>query len=276
MLLVLLLGGLAWQNVPGHGEVVTSFKDACPQFFFRETPPSIGLEPPCPARICQRYKNQYRFATLYDRDNRIPVYSAYIYNPGTAKRPSTWRVEPQLIDFTFQPDMETEWTLLQEHSAHEEALEGSQAVLRDYKNLTGFNRGHLNPNSHQPDLDAKASTFTLTNIVPQHINLNGGAWNNYEQSTMASKTEGCKETFAVVGAVPGNNFIAKGRVNKPSHVWSAACCVIDNNHLRSWAIIARNDENVVLTLTLGELERKLAELYNRNDIFLFDSDCPRE
>ncbi|XP_061438646.1 endonuclease domain-containing 1 protein-like [Rhineura floridana] len=276
MLLVLLLAGLAWQNVPGHGEVVTSFKDACPQFFFRETPPSIGLEPPCPARICQRYKNQYRFATLYDRDNRIPVYSAYIYNPGTAKRPSTWTVEPQLIDLTFQPDMETEWTFLQKHSAHEEALEGSQAVLRDYKNLSGFNRGHLNPNSHQPDLDAKSSTFTLTNIVPQHINLNGGAWNNYEQSTMASKTEGCKETFAVVGAVPGNNFIAKGRVNKPSHVWSAACCVIDNNHLRSWAIIARNDENVVLTLTLGELERKLAELYNRNDIFLFDSDCPRE
>ncbi|XP_053263170.1 endonuclease domain-containing 1 protein-like [Podarcis raffonei] len=276
MLPILLLVAVCQLNSPGRAEVVTSFEDTCPQFFFRGTPPSIGLAPPHPARICQRYKNQYRFATLYDRDNRIPVFSAYIYNPGQAKRPNTWRIEPQLLDLALPPEMETEGSLLQERDDMQEALKGSQAVLLDYKNLTDFNRGHLNPNGHQPDRDAKTSTFTLTNIVPQYIKLNGGAWNHYEQSTMASKTEGCQETFAVVGAVPGESFIAKGRVNKPSHVWSAACCVIDNNHLRSWAIIARNDENAVQTLTLGELEEKLAELYNQIHISLFHSDCPRE
>nr|XP_060635668.1 endonuclease domain-containing 1 protein-like [Anolis sagrei ordinatus] len=276
MLLALLLIGVSWYGTPGNGEVVTSFEDTCPHFFFRGVPPSLGLVPSRPARICQRYKNQYRYATLYDKDNRIPVYSAYIYNPGTAKRPNTWMVEPQLVDSTLQNEMESEGSFLYDSSSKEQALRNSQAVLQDYKNLTDLNRGHLNPNGHQPDRDAKASTFSLTNIVPQNIKLNGGTWNNYEQTTMARNTEGCRETFAVVGAVPGNNYIAGGRVNKPSYMWSAACCVVDNNHMRSWAIIARNDENVVYTLTLGQLEDKLAEFYNRNSILLFDHDCPRE
>ncbi|KAL8222412.1 UNVERIFIED_CONTAM: hypothetical protein K2H54_075953 [Gekko kuhli] len=213
---------------------------------------------------------------MYDKANRIPVYSAYIYNPGTAKRPQNWMVEPQLVDLCLQPEMASEGAVLQRCRATETELRESQAVLQDYKNLTNYNRGHLNPNSHQPDLDAKKSTFTLTNIVPQYTKLNGGSWNNYEQQTMQSNTQGCKETFAVVGAVPGNNYIAGGRVNKPSYLWSAACCYIDNNHIRSWAIISRNDKDVVEDLTLGQLEEELAELYQLNGISLFHSDCPRE
>uniref|UniRef100_A0A8D0DJT5 ENDD1 protein n=1 Tax=Salvator merianae TaxID=96440 RepID=A0A8D0DJT5_SALMN len=275
-MLLLLLIGVCWHSAPGRGEVVTSFEDTCPQFFFRETPPSIEFGHSGYVQICQRYKNQYRYATLYDRNNRIPVYSAYLYNPGQAKRPKTWRIEPQLIDSTLQPEIETEYTLEQKTGVTEDALRQSQAVSNDYKNLIDFNRGHLNPNSHQPDVDAKTATFTLTNIVPQYIKLNGGSWNNYEQATMASNTQGCRETFAVVGAVPGNNFIAQGRVNKPGYMWSAACCVIDNNHLKSWAIIAQNDEDAVETLTLGQLEETLAKLYNLNNVLLFHSDCPRE
>lgn len=80
----------------GRGEVVTSFESSCPQFFFRETPPNEALEPESPAWICQRYKNQYYFATLYDRSRRIPVYSAYLYQPGSGTRPKTWLVEPQV------------------------------------------------------------------------------------------------------------------------------------------------------------------------------------
>ncbi|KFO94386.1 Endonuclease domain-containing 1 protein [Buceros rhinoceros silvestris] len=273
LLLLLVSASCLWL---GHSEVVTSFESSCPQFFFRETPPNEALEPENPAWICQRYKNQYYFATLYDRDRRIPVYSAYLYQPGSGKRPRTWLVEPQLMGAAYPKTVEREWTLLKYFNVSLEQLSKSQAILQDYKNLTGLNRGHLNPSGHHNDPSSKAVTFTLTNIVPQNEKLNGGAWNNYEQQTMIRNTQGCNTTYVIVGAVPGNNYIAKGRVNKPSHLWASACCEVDTKHRKAWAVIAENDKNEVQLLTLGELEDMLTQLYRRDQVSLFDSDCPRE
>ncbi|NXS46287.1 ENDD1 protein, partial [Balaeniceps rex] len=276
MLLLLLLQ--IWSSCLwlGRSEVVTSFESSCPQFFFRETPPNKALEPERPAWICQRYKNKYYFATLYDRTKRIPVYSAYLYQPGPGTRPKTWLVEPQLMGPTYPKTMEREWTLLNQFNVSLEQLRKSQAILQDYKNLTGLNRGHLNPSSHHPDSSSRTATFTLTNIVPQDEKLNGGAWNNYEQQIMIRRNQGCKTTYIVVGAVPGNNYIAKGRVNKPSHIWSSACCEVDSNHRKTWAVIAENDKNEVQLLTLRELEHTLTQLYRRGQVSLFDSSCPRQ
>ncbi|NXQ96158.1 ENDD1 protein, partial [Sagittarius serpentarius] len=276
MLLLLLLQISASCLWLGRSEVVTSFESSCPQFFFRETPPNEALEPESPAWICQRYKNQYYFATLYDKSRRIPVYSAYLYQPGPGKRPKTWLVEPQLVSPTYSKSMERERTLLGYFNISLEQLSKSQAILKDYKNLTGLNRGHLNPSGHHLDSSSRTATFTLTNIVPQDEKLNGGAWNNYEQQTMMRRTQGCNTTYAVVGAVPGNNYIAKGRVNKPSHIWASACCEVDTNHRKAWAVIAENDKNKVQLLTLGELEDALTQLYGGDQVSLFDRDCPRE
>ncbi|KAM6292388.1 endonuclease domain-containing 1 protein-like [Porphyrio hochstetteri] len=273
LLLLQVLASCLWL---GHSEVVTSFESSCPQFFFRETPPNEAIEPENPAWICQRYKNQYYFATLYDRDRRIPVYSAYIYQPGSGKRPKTWLVEPQLMGLTYPKTMEREWTLLNYFNVSLEQLSESQAILQDYKNLTGLNRGHLNPSGHHGDSSSRTATFTLTNIVPQDAKLNGGAWNNYEQQTMIRRTQGCNTTYVVVGAVPGNNYIAKGRVNKPSFLWSSACCEVDTNHRKAWGVIAENDKNEVQLLTLGTLEDVLTQIYGSSQVSLFDSDCPRE
>ncbi|NXX82667.1 ENDD1 protein, partial [Urocolius indicus] len=260
----------------GHGEVVTSFKSSCPQFFFRGTPPNAALVPESPAWICQRYQNHYYFATLYDKRKRIPVYSAYLYQPESGKRPNTWLVEPQLVGTSYPKTMEREWTLLNNFGVSLDQLKESQAINQDYKNLTGLNRGHLNPNGHHNSSSSRTATFTLTNIVPQNQKLNGGEWNNYEQQTMMKKTQGCTTTYVVVGAVPGNNYIAKGRVNKPSHIWSSACCEVNTNQRKSWAVIAENDKNEVELLTLGELEDRLTQLYGRGKVSLFDNDCPRE
>ncbi|KFV84092.1 Endonuclease domain-containing 1 protein [Struthio camelus australis] len=276
MLLLLLLqisGSCLWL---GRCEVVTSFESSCPQFFFKETPPNEALEPNSPARICQRYQNQYYFATLYDKDRRIPVYSAYLYQPGPGKRPKTWMVEPQLIGSVYPSTMEREWTLLKYFNVTSEQLSMNQAVLKDYKNLTGLNRGHLNPSGHHPDNRSRTATFTLTNIVPQNEKLNSGAWKNYEQQTMIKETQGCDTTYVIVGAVPGNNYIANGRVNKPSHLWSGVCCELDNNKRKAWAVIAENDRDNIQLITLGELEETLIKLYGRDQVSLFDRDCPRE
>ncbi|XP_074000748.1 endonuclease domain-containing 1 protein-like [Numenius arquata] len=274
MLLLLLLQVWASCLWLGHSEVVTSFQ-TCPQFFFRGTPPINGLQPNCPAWICQRYNNQYHYATLYDRCLRIPVYSAYLYQPGQGPRPKHWMVEPQLMGPNYSNNMQTETTLRNQSKVTLQQIMNSQAVSQDYTNLTGLNRGHLNPRCHQPNNNSITATFTLTNIVPQNQNLNGGAWSQYEVQTMANMSQGCTTTYVVVGAVPGNNYIANGRVNIPGYIWSSACCILRNNQRKTWAVIAVNGNNPVQVLTLGQLENRLTNLYRRGQVSLFHTDCPR-
>ncbi|XP_027559264.1 nuclease EXOG, mitochondrial-like, partial [Neopelma chrysocephalum] len=171
--------------------------------------------------------------------------------------------------------MKTEKTLREIYNVTSQQIGQNQAVNADYKNLRGLNRGHLNPSGHHNSESSKDATFTLTNIVPQNIRLNSGAWNDYEQNTMADKNKGCitNTTYVIVGAVPGNTSIANGRVNVPSHIWSGACCRMTTNQTKAWAAIVENKEKNVTLLTLGELEANLTNLYGKGNVSLFDSAC---
>ncbi|NXF72203.1 ENDD1 protein, partial [Sclerurus mexicanus] len=261
---------------PGHSELVPSFPSSFCPFFYGNTPPNNALQPNNPAWICQRYKNRYHYATLYDRKERIPVYSAYIYQPGPVKRPSPlWMIEPQLISQNYPKEMQTEMALMQKYKVSQQAIRRSQAVYGDYSNLKDLDRGHLSPAGHQNTQDSKIATFTLTNIVPQNSTLNKGAWKNYEEQTMAQKSQNCNLTYVIVGAVPGNTYISNGRVNVPSHIWSSACCKMNNNAMDAWGVIAQNNMNQVEILSLTDLEDRLSKLYKR-PVSLFHSDCPRK
>ena len=88
-----------------EGEVVDSFADSCPEFFIKDqnnrpVTPTVLVsrdqnEKPIYRQICQKYKGRYRYATLYDTHNRIPVYSAYLYTGYAKVKPkSTWMIEP--------------------------------------------------------------------------------------------------------------------------------------------------------------------------------------
>lgn len=86
---------LPWFGGLVLGEISNNFSQ-CLGFFYDKTPPkgisAAGYQP-----ICQRYKNQYRFASLYHRQHRAPLYSAYILSPADGKRPnSSWMYEPQV------------------------------------------------------------------------------------------------------------------------------------------------------------------------------------
>ncbi|XP_038010017.1 endonuclease domain-containing 1 protein-like [Motacilla alba alba] len=272
LLLLQVLASCLWL---GHSEVVKSFEE-CPQFFYAETTPNDALNPKNPALICQRFNNSYHYATLYDRDRRIPVYSAYKYQPGDAKKPPEWwMVEPQLIDKNSIPDMERDWILIEQKKFTSDQIKESQAVHNDYKGLKGLDRGHLSPSGHQFSRESMMATFTLTNVVPQDRSLNKGEWNAYELKTMSKKTKGCKTTYVITGAVPGNTYIAEERVNRPSHIWSAACCLGDEEPKDAWGAIAENNKNEVEELSLKELEKRLTELYG-GTVTLFSSACPRK
>ncbi|XP_064589927.1 endonuclease domain-containing 1 protein-like [Zonotrichia leucophrys gambelii] len=269
LLLLQVLASCLWL---GHSEVVTSF-GSCHGFFSDRIPPNNALNPQNPAWICQHFNNSYHYATLYDRDRRIPVYSAYKYEPGPGNRSKLWYAEPQLINPTYSKDIDTEKSIRNRYKITLQQIGQSQAINQDYNNLRGLDRGHLSPSGHQSGNNSKWATFTLTNIVPQNSALNKGQWNYYESQMTARNTQGCIETYVITGAVPGNTYISNNRVNVPSHIWSAACCQT-NTIRRTWAVIAENNRNRVQNLTRSQLEANLTQLYGRGQVSLFHSACP--
>lgn len=89
--LVLTFEGL-WH--PGEADVGDF--TPCLHFFYKSWPPKGLTGTP----ICQRYFNQYRFASLYSRARRSPWFSAYIYSAPAGKRPRvSWKFEPQVSRF---------------------------------------------------------------------------------------------------------------------------------------------------------------------------------
>lgn len=89
----------AWFGGLVLGEVSDDFSQ-CLDFFYNSTPPR-GLSRPEYQPICQRYRNRYRFASLYDRQRRAPLYSAYQLKLADGKRPSVpWMYEPQVTKTT--------------------------------------------------------------------------------------------------------------------------------------------------------------------------------
>ncbi|XP_034958867.2 endonuclease domain-containing 1 protein-like [Zootoca vivipara] len=267
MLLPFLLYGAAHFLAGAKGEVVQDFKN-CLEFFLDKMPPGESLTPPREAKICQFYKNAYRFATMYDREKRIPIYSAYKCQPGKGHRYQGWMIEPQLVDPTLGKGMEDE----RETNVAAAGIKKSQATFDDYAQALSIEKGHLNPVSHQPDEDSRAATSTLTNIVPQFSKLNEDAWADHE-SLIKKEAQACRDMYVLVGAVPGDEYISDLRVNKPSHIWSAACCVLDNQHRKSWAALAKNSENEVKGYSLETLQKILAELYGKKKVDLFNGSC---
>ncbi|KAE8279453.1 hypothetical protein D5F01_LYC23042 [Larimichthys crocea] len=185
--------------------------------------------------ICQTYNGVQRYLTVYDIENRIPVFSAYEYKGSEGDRPGVpWKIEPQLELGTNLGD-----NMMKEDS---NINYNNQAVDKDYEKaekkkgqkVIKYDRGHLFPANHASDQDELESTFTLTNAVPQDSNFNRGRWSQMEQCMkcimdyfISAHNFKC---FVVVGAKPGNtklndnNNIAKKKVNIPSMMWSAFRC----------------------------------------------------
>uniref|UniRef100_A0A3B3CP66 Uncharacterized protein n=1 Tax=Oryzias melastigma TaxID=30732 RepID=A0A3B3CP66_ORYME len=248
---------------PAETEVVKSISD-CADFLLDQTPPQIPniltngkiLDQNRYKPICQTYQDTRTFLTLYDTEERIPVFSA--------------------IKFL---DKESPDKNMEQDDAKKPPM-AKQASNSDYKN-SGYSRGHVCPRSYASTQTAKNSTFTLTNIVPQVITFNSGSWEKMETCTKCFMEKFCKnnngaiEGFVVTGAKAGDKKL-KDRVNIPSLMWSAFCCYSSDK--KAWLASAHWGRNVpekekkdkyLQTKTLNELYEKLGTAKEHFDAKLF-------
>ncbi|XP_053272382.1 endonuclease domain-containing 1 protein [Pleuronectes platessa] len=261
-----LLALLLLSAAPTVTEVVTSMSD-CDQYFLNQAPPQIRgileggniLDQNQYKPICQTLNSSRTFVTLYDTDNKIPVFSAYKYTEKKAGRPKDiWMIEPQLEEINpEEKNMKME---------EEEKNYTHQALFTDYNVNKVFSKGHLLPCSYGSEENDKSATFTLTNIVPQVDSFNSGSWTNMETCVRCVLDKYCKdangqpESFVMIGARPGNNLL-NNKVNIPSMLWSAFCCYSSSQG--AWLAGAHWGDNIVengrvlQTKTLDQLHREL-------------------
>ncbi|KAK7166947.1 hypothetical protein R3I94_001366 [Phoxinus phoxinus] len=252
-------------------EVVDSFS-TCSSFFFQEEPPRIeGVLDNSTSQdnnrfklICQKHEGEYRFATLYDRIAKIPIFSAYKFTAVNEKPPHIpWMIEPQLYPLDGS---------MSDPGAN-------QAVNGDYCNQKKreWERGHLFPNGHAPDEFTAESTYTLTNAVPQNIKFNSGIWRDMEQNVRSFMQTNCRDVnnpanilaYVLTGAVPGNKLLNE-RVNIPSHMWTVFCCY--NTNTEEWETQAhwaenKNEKNPIPEKKLEELETFLWVKFKQSSLF---------
>ncbi|KAM9331097.1 endonuclease domain-containing 1 protein-like [Gastrophryne carolinensis] len=259
-------------------EVLYDFSDVpvCQDFFYRGQEP-LGLSSNATANICQRLEGQYYYATLYHRQARVPIYSAYILEKSTTSRPdlssSNWYLEPMLAGIP-EPDM-----LQPSHSkmqANLEEVTEYQAVNDDYRN-SGYSRGHVNPSMHHSS-QSQLSTFTYTNMAPQDATFNSGTWNQYETYLRDKILSSCSQTHVLSGVLlsgsaPGEGKWLRERVNVPDFFWSAFCCVQPDGTRRAEGRLGRNSAPYdTITKSIPDLEEVLGNTYG-GPVTLFQAGC---
>uniref|UniRef100_A0A3B3TE78 Endonuclease domain-containing 1 protein-like n=1 Tax=Paramormyrops kingsleyae TaxID=1676925 RepID=A0A3B3TE78_9TELE len=261
--------------------VVGKFHDIpdCVEFFVNNKTPEISgilgegkiLDQNRYKAICQLYKNKYRFATLYDVNNKIPLFSAYKFvgKGNTTRKSEPWFIEPQLDGVNIQ----------KMSKPSKVPNKGKyQATGEDYKQKPHvYDQGHLFPRQHTNDNATANSTFTLTNAVPQHYNFNRGKWCCVEKKVTKLISEQCEksEAYVVTGAVPGSGKL-NNKVNIPELMWTTFCCKDKNSaSMVGLAYYGENKEaSVVEPVSVQVLENHLKQKYR--DINVFNGACHKE
>ena len=102
-----------------------------------------------------------------------------------------------------------------------------QILTSDYTN-GGFDRGHMTRSADRTTANVdNASTFYLTNIVPQQADLNQGVWAQFENALGDSATKGGRAVYIITGPIysPSHPLVFlknEGKVAVPDSTWKIA------------------------------------------------------
>ena len=102
-----------------------------------------------------------------------------------------------------------------------------QIFTSDYTN-GGFDRGHMARSFDRTAANGdNASTFYLTNIVPQQADLNQGVWAQFENALGDSATKGGRAVYIITGPLYSRSHAltflkSEGKVAVPDSTWKIA------------------------------------------------------
>ncbi|XP_048024753.1 uncharacterized protein LOC125254251 [Megalobrama amblycephala] len=291
-----------------QAKVVTSFNE-CSEFFYQNKEPE-GIDQNA-KKICQMYEQGGSYyATLYSVSHRIPLYSAYTFDPDCTSdsgRKNDWHVERQIS----QPQHHTDHMVLEKDLSDNEKIiiKRYQAISSDYSD-TGYDQGHLNPNSFSCG-DGRKATFTLTNAAPMDACFNRVPWKNWEGTLRkflndrlnvdkkvidnsdvdSDDDQQTTDTtiYIVTGTVPNANLRIPqreisndpDRVTVPSHIWTAVCYKHPSEEKSfSFGYMGENKpaEPGISLMSVFTLNEKLSRLYSelsgtQQSIKIFDDEC---
>ncbi|XP_053551438.1 endonuclease domain-containing 1 protein-like [Bombina bombina] len=194
----------------------------------------------------------------------------------------TFQLEPQLVDtnlpqyMMLQPDLEAEIKNHKFPGDPKDRIRMVQAVNSDYIN-SGYDKGHLNPCADHPPGEGQTATFTFTNVAPMALSLNRVAWRINEMNVRNIAPQ-CKIMYVITGVIPGDDWIIvkkQKRINIPSYIWSAFCC-LDNNDkpFKAQGFMAKNENNLkVNPHSISDLQSILVAQYKIQNIILFQNNC---
>ncbi|XP_074555066.1 endonuclease domain-containing 1 protein-like isoform X1 [Halichoeres trimaculatus] len=237
-------------------------------------------------RICQKYADKLRYATLYDSSHHLPIYSAYIFmkSDGKKRMDTPWMYEPQLVSGGESGNMR----VLPLTDDVPPLIGASQAVLEDYTDAIEYIRGPLNPDLHHLEPNDKSSTYTLTNVVPLFTTFLETTWNPYIDIIRRRLNNFChSKPFMVTGVTLSGAAIKQAnrdRLAIPKYLWLAYCCPrFDHNSpyevrfmfpsYGGYALNERTDQKVV-EVPLKTLETFLkSEMDIDGDLTIFYKGC---
>jgi endonuclease G, mitochondrial len=95
-----------------------------------------------------------------------------------------------------------------------------RVVSSDYTN-SGYSRGHMVRSEERTwSSDHNKQTFYMTNILPQHQDMNGGPWYKFEQHLQTLAQSSNKELYVIAGGIGNKGTLnGAGKVVIPTYTW---------------------------------------------------------
>ncbi|KAF4116620.1 hypothetical protein G5714_004109 [Onychostoma macrolepis] len=169
-----------------------------------------------------------------------------------------------------KPEEQNLHAMVRETQRNKNDYKGNQAISNDYSE-TGYDRGHLNPNSFQCG-EGRIATFTLTNAAPMDACFNRNQWAKWEKTLRTflrdklSSDNGSATAYIVTGTVPPDENLRipqseiseePERVTVPSHIWTAVCYKHHSEDRKSFSL-GYMGENINLMSVSGMQNTYLA------------------